>query len=496
MGALTLLLVLATPWVIGCGALSALGVRFAHDRFAYAGWAWLAGSLITALFLCGWLLFGLPIDAFPSAARVLAAAAILLFARSWLRARHAPQRAPARPEGRGGRLERLLFLAVVAACLALTVDRAVRANAAEVVLLGDEARIWAGKAKAIHVSGGLNERFAKLMEPEEIVLHKDYPLLNPLLQVWTFAHFGRVTDVENRWVIQACVAALILAAAGALLRLARPLLAALFLVLLATSQQLRVSTGLVEADGLVALGLLAALDLLARFEEDGERRWWRLAALALAYLAWSKNEGMALALAAAVALFTLRLGRRPRGERALLFAGGALALLLPVGVIALHLSLNARFGFANDITASSAAGTFFARVVAQAGAHLGAVCAFAYEYGVRRAGETHLMFPLALALLLLFPRRLGRLLPLLTLACGLALPGFLLVYLGTPHDIEWHLYWSIQRILFQLLPVVLLWVAAATQELAAAAGFGASWRAPTARPGSRRTGSCFPRAGA
>ncbi len=488
MGALTLFLVLATPWVIGCGALRLLGVRVLHDRVAYAGWAWLAGSLVTALLLCGWLLLGLPIDSFPSAARVVAAAAVLLLAWTWLRGRRTPPMAP--PVARSGRLERLLFLAVVAACLALTVDRAVRANAAEVVLLGDEARIWASKAKAIYVSGGLNERFAALMAQEEIVLHQDYPLLNPLLQVWTFAHYGRVTDVENRWVIQASIAALLLVAAGALRRVARPLYAALFLLLLVTSHQLRVSTGLVEADGLVALGFLAALDLLARFEADGARRWWRLAALALAYLAWSKNEGTALALAVAVAFFILRLGRRLRGGQALR-GSELLALLLPAGVVALHLLLNARFGFVNDITASDAAGSFAARALAHAGVHLRAAGAYAWEYAVRRPGETHLMFPLALVLLLLFPRRIGRLLPLFTLACGLALPGFLLVYLGTPHDIEWHLSWSIQRILFQLLPVVLVWVAAATQEIAAAAGCGA-----TARPGSRTSGSCCPRAGA
>lgn len=457
-----LFLLLATPWLVGCGGLRLLGIRWRDDPYAWHGLAWLAGTLTVALLLWGWLFTGLSIDAFLSVPRVLAVAALAVLVAGRVR-RRAP--APPRESSRFGRVERAVFFAVVAGSLVLTIDRAVRANAESVVLLSDEASIWAGKAKAIYLAGGFNDRFGAIARPDIVVLHKDYPVLNPLLQVYAFAHAGRVLDVANRWPIQAFIAALILVAAGALLHVCRPWLAALFLVLVVTTFQLALTTGLVEADGLVVLGFLTALHAWSRLDAGGGAGWWRLCTVALAFLAWSKNEGFLLALAVLLAIGLTLHKRRRHGAPSPLRSRDLAWLLLPALVVVLHLVLNQRFGFQNDIMAEQGSRSFLGRVVLQAPRHGDALLRSFLEHGVRRVAETHLLFPLCLALLVLFPRRLGRHAPVLTLSCALAAAGYTLIYLGTPREIEWHLRWSIQRILWQLQPPVLLWVASATQRL-------------------------------
>ena len=102
-----------------------------------------------------------------------------------------------------------------------------------------EARQAARKAKALYDTGGLGADYAAALGADVAAPHKDYPLLNPLLQSWVFLHRGRVTHVENRLPIQLLFVALVLALASALRHHASPGIGAALLVLVLTTSQAR-----------------------------------------------------------------------------------------------------------------------------------------------------------------------------------------------------------------------------------------------------------------
>lgn len=456
-GPLLPLLLLLLPPATGAGVLALLGLRPGDDRLAFWGWAWLAGSLAWAGLLFVALLLGLG-----SLPWLAGAGAVALVAGVWLGPSPPrppsplPPSAPSQGEG-GGRwlrssaLERGIFWAVLALVLVIAADEVVRSDARAVVSR-DEARIWAAKAKVLYRAGGFGAGVAEELAPPT-VHHPDYPLLDPLLQLGAFAVAGEVLHVENRLPLQGLFLALLLATAGALRRRLRPAFAALLLFLLVTAPASRTLLGQANADHLVALGLLVALDGWHRFRSGGGDRYWRLFAVALAFLAWSKNEGLMLAAllgVVAVAEAWWRAGPRP-SRRHLPW------LLLPAAVVAAESGLDAFYGVGNDLVNAGLparlAGGFLDRAPLVAGR-------FA-EQLLLDPRATQLAFPLLALLLALFPRRLlggepGRIAALLAGALGV----HFVLYTATPHDPAWHLATSLDRVLFQLLPAALLGVAA------------------------------------
>lgn len=456
------LILLLLPLAAGAVVLELIGIRLRDDRLGYCGWAYLAGSLALALVLFAALAAGL--DRLPLIAGAVAALALAGLIWRWRVAGAGDASASARPEPRrirlAFRIERGFFALVVGLCLLIAGDGMIRADS-RAVIGRDEAHIWAAKAKVLYVAGGLGGELQELLAVGSIVYHRDYPLLSPLLQLGSFAVAGRILHVENRVPIQGCYLALIVALAAALRRVTRPALAAGLLFLVVTAPASRLLIGQAYADHLVALGLLVTVDAWWRYRESGSRRWWRLAVVALTFTAWSKNEGLMLAVLAAGAALPAIL-RRARDRPGRLDRGDYRWLLLPAGVVASQLLFNLAFGLGNDLV-NARLGT---RLLGQLTEHAPVVARHFLERMLLDPPATQLLFALFFGLLILFPRRLLRGEPGRLAAVVLAaLAVDFTLYVSTYHDLDWHLATSSGRVLFQLIPALALWLGAAAGEV-------------------------------
>jgi hypothetical protein len=455
-GPLELLLLVGTPAALGVCLATWIGLRARQDALAFAAWSWLLGALLVAVQLFAALVVGLPL----AALRWIPVLTLLVLLPLAWRARQGRTAAPGPERGPG----RTLLLVVTAACLLLTCDRILRADET-VVSFGDEGTMWSLKAKALWLGGGLTPEFAALvaapgpLDHKAMREHADYPLQNPLLQLWSFACAGDVTHVQNRLVVQVFALALVLLLASAARRVAPAGVAAAAVALVALSGDFQEACDTATADILVALGLLASLDAWSRWRESGERRFLALFAACLASLAWSKNEGAMLAVAAGAACL-ITAGAPGRSRRA-----QALALLPAAAVLVAQAIVNASFDLHSDLFANTEAGGFLARVGSQTGAHLPVIGRYLLDDAVLDVRSGNLVPAMLLLALLIFPVRLTLRAPAATTTLLLGAAAYLLVYLGTPRLIEWHLRFSLHRVLLQLSPLAVLWLAGAAAWL-------------------------------
>jgi hypothetical protein len=448
---------IAAPALLGLGVLRALGIA----RGARAGTLWphgfVAGQFVLAHATAAWLWLGQPVPgvALPVAAALVGA--VLL--------RRGADVAPAVPE------PRLPFTVRVAAVLAIAAfAHACVLAAALPVRFGDEAEIWAGKAKVLY--GGTDVDLAVALP---VVAHADYPTLNPLVQVLSFAASGRVLHVENRLPIQAFGVALLLLLASACARRARPGIAALAVI--ATGATLHTGAGTAAyADVPLACALLAVVDALLRWRETGERAWWRVACLACGAQLATKNEGAMLALAVAAPLLLQVWCTRRNGvslappSPAASFppflpwprVGRELAwLAVPLTTLALHRVFNARYVLHNDLLRAGPDGTgLLGRLWGNAGERADDVAA---AFGAMLVDPApHRLLPLvalgAAAAALLAQGRRWLASPTAFVA-GIALLGtlgYMAVFVSTPADPTWHLATAAARTLEHVVPLCAL----------------------------------------
>jgi len=451
-----LLLLLGTPAALGACCACVLGLRAREDVPAFAAKAWLLGAFLLAALLFLGLVAGVPLPVL----RWVPPGALAILVPWALRARRdRPATAAARRPGHG------LWLAVTAACLLATIDRIVRADEA-IVCFSDEGHIWNVKARAIWEGGGFTPEFRALVSepdapaPQLTFPHRDYPLQNPLLQLWSFLCAGDVTLWQCRLVIQPFALALILLLAAALRRVAPPVVAAAAVALVALSGSFQAACETATADMMVAFGLCASLDAWSRYRAAGERRHLAVFAISLASLAWSKNEGMVLAGLAGAACVATDFRAAGSGRTARM-----LALLPAATVIVGQAAFNAWCDVHSDILAVTPQGSFLTRVATQAAANLPVIGRYLLEVGVLQPRATNLVPLLAVAAFVLFPVRLLRRMPAATLTLLGAAAAYLVVYLGTPRFVDWHLQFSLDRVLLHVTPLAALWLAAAVATL-------------------------------
>ena len=444
---LALASILGVPLVLGAACLRLVGVTRRTDPLAYFGWAWLLGTLALGVVLSGWLWLGAPL-----AAGALVPALLVLAGLAWSAGRRVAEFRPGPGPCAEPRAERWLFAAVLGFVLVATAAR-IQLAPNELVLDGDEAHIWAARAKALYVAGGFGPDYRAFLAAGRVFDHPDYPPLNPLLQTWVFAHAGAILHAENRLPIECMGLAYVLIAAGAVRRRLRGALAALFLAALGSIGLLYFSVTTAFSDLMVAGALFACLDLWQRHEEDGERGWLALLGSLAPFLLWSKNEGWMLVLAGAGSIALALLVRRARGPR------GLLPWLAPLGLSALYLLwFNHHFALASDLLRDQGEHGFLAAVVRGVPGRLGQILTHLAWRAL--LPSTQLLLPAFLCALVLAPTRAfarGRAAFPLTLLTALA--GYVAVYLGTHWELQRHLDSSAHRVLFQLTPAAGLWLA-------------------------------------
>ncbi|MCA8964975.1 MAG: hypothetical protein H6838_10935 [Planctomycetes bacterium] len=441
-----------TP-ALGVLGMRALGLRWRDDRLGFCAWAWLLGCLLLGLGVQLALELHLPPGWWWTAPLVLAGLVGLLGSRVTAAS---PLASPSHTIGRGYTVFVLLGVALALLFVAAGMDRP--------CIEGDEGNIWSLKAKSLLVDWP-----AQFAATQVYNLHPDYPQLNPLLQAWVYAWTGAPDFVqfENRWPVQLCNVALFVAVASALRRRLPPWPAAALAALVLLEPEFQSLCRTAYADGMVALGVVVALDGLQRWREHGDRRFAWLGAFGLAFALWSKNETMLYLVAAGGAALLTRLWVPSLAGG---FSRRNLRLLLPAVFVAGYSMLwNRRFGMRSDLFGNNPTGkSMFALMAEQWPERVPALCGEALRLFVD-VGHAHVVFALLLLGAVLAPRaalRSAMALPVLTL--GASFVGLHVVYVGSFLPLRFHLDTSYTRVLFQLLPAAVVLLGCLLAEVVAA----------------------------
>ncbi len=442
----------APPLILGVGLLRALGVRFRDDRLAYLGWLYVAGVTAFSTLMLAFLLIGAPLHrgALGATALVLGFAAAL--AARWFDGAPVASQAERPLRGAGG--TRLTRIALHAAWITALVVTFVRIDAAAAVPIhaGDEAQIWAARAKVLFTVGALDERYAAaLRSVPPFVFHADYPWANPLLQVWVFLGADQITHFANRLPSQLAMAALVLVlAAGAGRMRAYVTGAAVLLAVVATTPAADL-TRHAFADGAIALAVLVVTDAWLR-ERDGDRRATWLLALGLAFAVCHKNEGLLVVALVVTVRAAMALVRTRRDGASALVPSAA--WLLPVVAAALQRVAAARFELRNDVFAEGDG--IAARLVDGLERAPTVLHYLATNVLAEPSAQRWLVAALAVCVVVM-PRHLAglRILAPATLPLGL-MAGYALVFVATPRPLAWHLDTAAVRISFHAVPAAAL----------------------------------------
>ena len=447
-----LALALLGPYLIGRALLARVGIAPRQDGPAVHVHAALLGALSTALLTLLWCALHRPLPGTWLAPLLALGGAFALL--------RAPRASSPRTAPLGIGLTLLLGL------LALWLLDVATVGNLSPILVGDEANIWASKAKVLGASDGLGLDYT-LRATFYPVQHRDYPLLVPLLHLWLHAAAGQVTHIEPRlWSEFAMLGCFVLLVSGLRGRLPLVLVIALLLAFAGHDGTARLAV-MAGGDAVVALGLLAAVDAWQRFRTPGHATAALPCAVALAVMAWSKNEGVMLlgcfAAAVTLALLIRKLRRAPRLTSARAWAWFA----LPIAVVAGQSALDGWWGFGNDMLGADHTGlpslgtrllTWLPERAGTVLAAFGDTTLFALhsepESGIWNG---RLLLLLGLLAPLCAPKALLRsenLVPWLCLLGGVA--GYFCAFVVTPNTLSWHLETAAARILFHLTPLAVL----------------------------------------
>jgi hypothetical protein len=281
--------------------------------------------------------------------------------------------------------------------------------------------IWGLKAKAFLEIGGIDWHF--LESRWTAFVHPDYPLLVPL----NFDFVALAGGWDDRWLGILFVVwgiALLLIARSLAARETTPFFASLLTLALAA---IAVSRYIGLAEGaLIAFGSAGVLFIRAALHDD-DAADWRNGALMLGFAANCKNEGMALLVAVTIAVAVVSWKRLRR-------LWPAYALAAP------WLLLRATHALSTDIAGGSAMSRLMARLP--------------YAHQILRYLAARLYEPwfwvAILAGILIAPAAARHREAFVLLTTAIQLLFYVAAYLGTPHDLRWHIGTSWSRLTAQI----------------------------------------------
>lgn len=312
----------------------------------------------------------------------------------------------------------------------------------------DALAIWNLKARFLFWPEGWD----RALSPEIAWSHPDYPMLLPAFVARTWIWLG-----DRTWVVPAATSLLFLLLAVALatvsacrLRGWGPALVAGVLVCGIAHTSLGFNQ---YADMPLALYFLAAnVLLLEGAHRPGSRGPLVLAGLAAGAMVWTKNEGWAMLAALlaseAVVAWRDRLQLREVRTRALAFGAGLLPLAGTTVLFKLTLAP------ANDLVDGVAWGGLVDP--GRLGAILGGVSGALLSYGPFRLPLAVALLALVLVLGVAVPPALRSAATALAVRLPLVLAAYCAAFAVTPYPLEWHLSTTLERLLSQLLPSVVL----------------------------------------
>ena len=503
-------LILGVPLALGFAILSIAGIGLRMDLLGMLGWSWTIGAVGQGAFVFLWCLSGIGFEHvfLPVLGEMLLIFFVLRGTRP-IKDREVVERAP--------RWSMRVFYCGLAVTFVVLIGRFLDASL-EPAFTHDEAHHWVLRAKILWHTGGFGGEFFNEMQGH--VQHKDYPWLNPLLQLWSFILHSDVSIVVNRLPIQAFAISQVLILASLLRRVIHPALAGLLLVIYISPGESIVATTLAQGDAMVGHGLLCAIAAWTRARLDAHAGWYRIAALCLAMMVVSKNEGilyLACGFAGIAAAWIVAVRRVPLGLvlglglcgaliaiRAWLASrleGGGLAdylglfaepmvfaslaalaglaltcvvdrsplamsllpwLATPLLAAALHFGFNAYYDFASPVTQHG----LLSRLFAQLDDNAGPLAEYFFgEYAANGVASAWMPYAV-LALLVLRPASWWPSLLAPTIALLAAYLGIAATFVATPAGVDWHLTTAGVRVWFQLFPATLLWFALAASRAA------------------------------
>lgn len=288
----------------------------------------------------------------------------------------------------------------------------------------DFLEIWGLKGRVFYEARSIDWSF--LANETTFHNHADYPPLLPLLFAAAATLRGGWEDPELGLFFTAFGAALLLIAEGWLRRRHGGSwmtgVAVLALTPLALSPWIGIGEGPLLAYG------SAALLLIVESLEEGSRRGMLTAGVLLGFAALTKNEGIAMIVAAALAVV---LGSRSQRRE-------VLHLWPAVAMTALWMVPSAVAGLATDLAAGNPAARLLSRL-RDPRPILELMAAHSAWRPLFWAG-------LALGIAATFGKKLiAERLPLIFVAAQIAI--YVAAYAATPHDLTWHVRWSWERLL-------------------------------------------------
>ena len=316
--------------------------------------------------------------------------------------------------------------------------------------LGDSYAIWNLRARFLFRDP---EQWMKGFSDLVTWSHPDYPLLLPssVARLWTYleAETGKVPQAISLFFTLGTVA--LLAGALSFLRSAQQgLVAALFLMAVPFFTRLGSCQ---YADVPLGFFILATVVLLALKSTAGGNTHGLtfLAGVTAGFAAWTKNEGILFVVAVFVAQFSITSPRKNCRK----WVGESLSLLggcLPV--IGLLVYFKVLCGTHNDILGSLDAG-----VLATNLADMGRSTLIGKAFGTKILHWGDGLMAIFLGYAIIAGGRPGKALSgsahIGLMVILIMLAGYFAVYILTPHDLNWHLATSLERLLAQLWPVFL-----------------------------------------
>jgi hypothetical protein len=313
----------------------------------------------------------------------------------------------------------------------------------------DSWAVWNRVARFIFRSG---QDWQRIFSSEfNWLFHADYPLLVPLTTAWVWDVLN--VETQRAPMIQA----------GIYLFLCGPLLfSALYVtrsfgtaclattVLLANPEYIEIGS-IQIADTPLAFFIAATAILYVLYDKYKQPQILVLAGITTALAAWTKNEGLIFLAGSLAGLFIISYKNEPTWRLAGWYSTG---LVLPLAIVLFHkLVLAPTSDIYNQGSAEIMAKVFDFSRYAAIGKEFGAalftfggwgfnVPAFLVYYIIMKkrgdsTSSSRGIFAVGIILLI-------------------QLLGYFAIYVVTPHDLEWHLAFSLTRIIYHLFPTALL----------------------------------------